>query len=76
MADAAYAIVCQPVAWSGNFAIDEAVLRAQGVSDLGTYAAVRGTKDMATDLFVDESDQKPASVPPMPVKVLAPFSKL
>ena len=76
MADAAYAIMCQPVSWSGNFTIDEAVLRAQGISDMAMYASVPGNKDMAIDLFVNDSDPKQSEVPTMPVKVFQPLSKL
>jgi citronellol/citronellal dehydrogenase len=38
MADAAHAILCRPaVTCSGNFFIDEEVLRAEGITDLSSY---------------------------------------
>jgi citronellol/citronellal dehydrogenase len=38
MADAAHAVLTRPVAFSGNFCIDEEVLRAEGVTDLSVYS--------------------------------------
>lgn len=56
MADAAYAILTQDSrACTGNFFIDEALLRQQGVTDLDQYAVVPGTKDLMLDFFVDEN---------------------
>ena len=43
IADSAYAIFCQKATtFSGVFAIDEAVMRAQNVRDLSMYACVPG----------------------------------
>ena len=54
MADAAYAILTRdPRAYTGNFYIDEEVLRADGVQDLDRYAVTPGTRDFLTDLFLD-----------------------
>lgn len=33
---------------SGNFAIDEAILRSQGVTDFSKYAATPGNEDLLT----------------------------
>jgi citronellol/citronellal dehydrogenase len=53
MADAAHWILMQPArACSGNFFIDEEVLRNAGVTDLGRYA-VDPSKDLLPDLFLD-----------------------
>jgi citronellol/citronellal dehydrogenase len=53
MADAAYAIFKRDSrSASGNFYIDEAVLREEGVTDLERYAVTPGTK-LYTDLFLD-----------------------
>jgi citronellol/citronellal dehydrogenase len=53
MADAAHWILTQPArACSGNFFIDEEVLRKAGVTDLRRYA-VDPSKDLLLDLFLD-----------------------
>jgi len=53
MADAAYAIFSRDSRrCSGNFYIDEAVLREEGVADFGHYALQPGTR-LFTDLFLD-----------------------
>ena len=53
MADAAHWVLTQPSRQcSGNFFIDEDVLRRAGVTDLGRYA-VDPSKPLATDLFLD-----------------------
>lgn len=54
VADAAHAILCRPSrACTGNFFLDEDVLRAEGVTDFDRYAVVPGTRDFVPDLFVD-----------------------
>ncbi|MET0985251.1 MAG: NAD(P)-dependent oxidoreductase [Steroidobacteraceae bacterium] len=54
VADAAYAIVNRdPRAHTGNFYIDEDVLRAEGVQDLEQYSVTPGTRDLLKDLFID-----------------------
>ena len=54
VADAAYAIVTRPSRQStGNFFIDEDVLRAEGVQDFDRYAVKQG-EPLMRDLFVDE----------------------
>jgi citronellol/citronellal dehydrogenase len=53
MADAAHAILTRPAAdCSGNFFIDEDVLREEGVEDFESYRA--GTEEPALDLFLDD----------------------
>jgi citronellol/citronellal dehydrogenase len=54
MADAAYAILTRDSsAYTGNFYIDEEVLRAEGVDDFEQYAVSPGTP-LNVDLFLDE----------------------
>jgi citronellol/citronellal dehydrogenase len=53
MADASHWILCQPSrACTGNFFIDDDVLRRAGVPDLGRYA-VDPAKNLLPDLFLD-----------------------
>jgi citronellol/citronellal dehydrogenase len=55
VADAAYAILTRTArACTGNFFIDEDVLRAEGVEDFERYAVKRG-EPLMRDLFVDEA---------------------
>ena len=52
VADAAYAILVRPSReFTGNFCIDEDVLRASGVSDLERYSCVPGS-ELLPDFFV------------------------
>ena len=54
MADAAYAILCRDSnACSGNFYIDEEVLREEGVTDFEQYAVESGA-DLYRDFFVPD----------------------
>lgn len=54
LADAAYAILNRnPREHTGNFYIDDEVLRAEGVTDLDRYAVVPGTRDFLLDFFID-----------------------
>ena len=54
VADAAHAILVRPATdCTGNFFIDEDVLRAEGVQDFERYAVRRG-EPLMRDLFVDE----------------------
>lgn len=47
MADAAYVIFNQPSrSYSGNFAIDESILRSQGLEDFSKYSATPGNEDL------------------------------
>ena len=63
MADAAYAILCRDSgSCSGNFYIDEGVLREEGVTDFDQYAVEPGA-DLFRDFFVpdDVADSLPTS---------------
>jgi len=51
MADAAHAILTKDVSYSGHFAIDEDILRSEGVTDFEKYAVVPGSTLMP-DFFV------------------------
>jgi citronellol/citronellal dehydrogenase len=54
MADAAHAILTRdPRTCTGNFFIDDEVLREAGVTDLDQYAVTPGNKDFLPDFFVD-----------------------
>lgn len=47
MADAAYVIFNQPSrSYTGNFAIDESILRSQGLDDFSKYSATPGNEDL------------------------------
>ncbi len=53
VADAAHAVLVRPArACSGNFFLDEAVLREEGVTDFARYAVAPGEEPM-TDLFLE-----------------------
>jgi len=53
MADAAYAIVVRnSSSVTGQFFIDEGVLRGPGIADLEQYAVTPGAK-LYTDIFLD-----------------------
>jgi citronellol/citronellal dehydrogenase len=55
MADAAYVILSKPAReCTGNFFIDEALLRAEGVTDFARYAAGATDGPYAPDFFVPE----------------------
>jgi citronellol/citronellal dehydrogenase len=54
MADAAHAILSRdPRTCTGNFFIDDEVLKAAGVADLDGYAVTPGNKEFLPDFFVD-----------------------
>ncbi|CAF1257344.1 unnamed protein product [Adineta steineri] len=56
MADAAYAILTQDSrSCTGNFFVDEALLRQQGVTDFDQYAVIPGTTDFMLDFFLDDN---------------------
>jgi citronellol/citronellal dehydrogenase len=55
MADAAHAILCRPSrAATGNFYIDEMVLREEGVTDFSIYAPNAGDQPLTPDFFVPD----------------------
>jgi citronellol/citronellal dehydrogenase len=51
MGDAAYVILTKGLDYTGNFAIDEDVLRASGVPDLSKYDVVPGA-ELLEDFFL------------------------
>ena len=56
MADAVHAIITQSSrSCTGQFFVDETLLRQQGVTDFEQYAVVPGTKDFMLDFFLDEN---------------------
>ena len=56
MADAAYWILTQDSrACTGNFFVDESLLRKIGVTDFDQYAVVPGSKEFMLDFFLDEN---------------------
>ena len=56
IADAAYSILCRPSReCTGNFFIDEEVLRADGVTDFAAYAPHAGDSPLAGDFFVPDA---------------------
>jgi citronellol/citronellal dehydrogenase len=55
VADAAHAILTRPAReCTGNFFIDEEVLREEGVTDLARYAPGVGDGPLVADFFVPE----------------------
>ena len=67
MADAAYAILARPAQkCSGNFFIDEEVLRAEGVADFSPYSpgSVDQAKPLQGDFFVPDAvfDRSPTKI--------------
>ena len=62
MADAAYAILARPAqTCSGNFFIDEEVLREEGMSDFSAYAPDAGDKPLQADFFIPDEVMKRTS---------------
>jgi citronellol/citronellal dehydrogenase len=58
MADAAYTILCQDAkVYTGNFTIDEDVIKSQGITNLDVYANVPGTTDFFPDFFVPDEHE-------------------
>lgn len=56
MADAAYVMLCkESKSYTGNFAIDENILREEGITDFTEYA-VDPSSPLAPDFFVDDYD--------------------
>ena len=53
MADAAYAVLTSEAATTtGNFFIDDEVLKKAGVTDLDRYSVVPGSQQLMPDLFL------------------------
>ena len=62
MADAAALILAQdPQDCSGNFFVDETILRMAGVTDFDRYACVPGTTSFIPDFFLSPADLLPKS---------------
>ncbi|NXC57925.1 HSDL2 protein, partial [Aleadryas rufinucha] len=53
LADAAYCILTKPKTFTGNFIIDEVLLREEGVKDFDVYAVAPG-HPLMPDFFLDE----------------------
>lgn len=45
LADAAYCILSKPKSFTGNFVIDEILLREEGIKDFDAYAVAPGNQD-------------------------------
>lgn len=60
MSDSAYAVLCkEPKNCSGNFFIDDEVLKAEGVTDMKQYACVPENADkLMPDFFLDVAPEK------------------
>ncbi|KAJ0037103.1 hypothetical protein NL108_018350, partial [Boleophthalmus pectinirostris] len=56
MADAAYAVLSKPTDFTGNFLIDEDVLRGEGVRHFDQYAVEPG-HPLLPDFFLDETPE-------------------
>lgn len=77
MADAAYNILCRdPKTSSGNFFIDEEVVKAAGVTDLKQYACVPENADnLMPDFFLDLTPEQMAKWAPKIDEKTAPAAK-
>ena len=53
LSDAAWFILTSPSSNTGNFFIDDELLAAHGVTDLGKYSVKPGTRNFIPDFFVD-----------------------
>ncbi|KAJ8286479.1 hypothetical protein GJAV_G00039680 [Gymnothorax javanicus] len=57
MADAAYSMLSKPTSYTGNFAIDEDVLRQEGIKDFDVYAVAPG-HPLLPDFFLEEAPEE------------------
>ncbi|XP_075885148.1 hydroxysteroid dehydrogenase-like protein 2 [Nelusetta ayraudi] len=57
MADAAYAILTKPTEFTGNFVVDEDILKQQGIRDFDQYAVQPG-HPLLPDFFLDEAPEE------------------
>lgn len=55
MSDAAYAILGKPRSYTGNFVIDEEILKTEGIKDFDIYAVAPGNA-LLPDFFLDEAE--------------------
>ncbi|NXG54919.1 HSDL2 protein, partial [Hemiprocne comata] len=60
IADAAYCILTKPKSFTGNFIIDEVLLREEGVKDFDVYAIAPG-HPLMPDFFLDAETDKTAT---------------
>ncbi|XP_046902610.1 hydroxysteroid dehydrogenase-like protein 2 [Hypomesus transpacificus] len=56
MSDAAYSMFCKPTSFTGNFAIDEDILKTEGITDFDNYAVAPG-HPLLPDFFLDEEPE-------------------
>ncbi|XP_062333634.1 hydroxysteroid dehydrogenase-like protein 2 [Osmerus eperlanus] len=56
MSDAAYSMFCKPTSFTGNFAIDEDILKNEGITDFDSYAVAPG-HPLLPDFFLDEEPE-------------------
>ncbi|XP_030624231.1 hydroxysteroid dehydrogenase-like protein 2 isoform X2 [Chanos chanos] len=57
MADAAYAIFNKPLGYTGHFAIDEDILKKEGIQDFDIYAVEPG-HPLLPDFFLDDEPEE------------------
>lgn len=71
MSDACAIILQQPSTFTGNFCIDEVVLRMQGVTDFSKYRADVNSKEeeLMLDFFLPENPYNTAK--PLPLQVMS-----
>ncbi|NXW24733.1 HSDL2 protein, partial [Circaetus pectoralis] len=84
LADAAYCILTKPKSFTGNFIIDEVLLREEGVKDFDVYAIAPG-HPLMPDFFLDEKklsgsqhegpDGATVNTEPAPAKPLSPVAE-
>lgn len=77
MADAAYEVLCrEPIKTTGQFLIDDEVLKGSGITDFKTYACdPTNTDPLMTDFFLD--DDSPVKVEAVPAgKIAGVFTKI
>ncbi|KAG9303641.1 hypothetical protein G9A89_018538 [Geosiphon pyriformis] len=55
MADAAYLILTKPVEFTGNFLIDELILRENGQTEFDHYAVTPGNKKFFRDFYIEDN---------------------
>lgn len=60
MADAAYSILTKPKNYTGNFLIDEELLKSEGIKDFDVYAVSPG-HPLLPDFFLDETPEEVTS---------------
>ncbi|NXC76609.1 HSDL2 protein, partial [Anhinga anhinga] len=86
LADAAYCILTKPKSFTGNFIIDEVLLREEGVKDFDVYAVAPGHPlmpdfflDVVTDKLSASQHEGPggakAHAEPAPAKPLSPVAE-